>query len=128
LDLIFFIGLMPNRCDLPKAHHDEIKGFYDKIERNSQVQIFTDIKTVLRDQRAYTTSLSDEMTPWSIQQLFNKLDPTNHTLRVAGSDHPITSKNQSRSNRGTQGCHIRSRDVMVNKDLHHGHNVNQRPI
>ncbi len=74
-------------------------------------------------------SLSDRMTPRSVQQLFNGLDPTNPALSVAGSVHPITSKNQSRSNRGTQGCHIMSWDLMFNAEiLHHGRDVNQRPI
>jgi hypothetical protein len=69
------------------------------------------------------------MKPQSVQRLFNGLDPTNATLSVAGLDHPITSKNQSRSNRGTQGCHTTSRDVTFNaKILHHGRDVNQRPI
>jgi hypothetical protein len=60
------------------------------------------------------------MRPWSVQQLFNRLDPTNPALNVVGSDHPNTSKNQSRSNRGTKGCHITSRDVTFNVEiLHH---------
>ncbi len=68
-----------------------------KSEINSLVKI---ADTVLRDQSAYQNSLTDQMTPQSIPRPFNGLDPTNPAHTMAGSDHPIISKNQSRSNCG----------------------------
>jgi hypothetical protein len=69
------------------------------------------------------------MTPRSALRLFNGLDPTNAALNMAGSDYPITLMNQSRSNCGTQGCHITSPDVTFNAEImHYGRNMNQRPI
>ncbi len=64
------------------------------------------------------------MTLRSVQRPFNGLDSMKPTLSVAGSDYPITCKNYSRSNRGTQGCHITSCDVMFNAEiLHHGRSI-----
>jgi hypothetical protein len=92
-----------------------------KSKLNSLVKIS---KTALPDQRAYQNSLPDQMTPRSVLQPLNGLDLMKPALSVAVSDHPIISKNQSRSNRGPQGCHITSRDVTFNAEiLHHGRDI-----
>ncbi len=92
--------------------------------KSKQYSLIKVSNTVLRDQRAYQNSLTDRMTPWSVQWPLNGLDSTNLALSVLGSDHPITSKNQSRSIRGTHGCHITSRDVRFKTEiLHHGRDI-----
>ncbi len=79
-----------------------------KSKLNSLVKISN---TVLHDQRAYQNSITDIMVPWSVPRPHNPhngLDPRNPALIIAGSDDPIISKTESRSNRRAQGCHITS--------------------
>jgi hypothetical protein len=134
IDWFWFIDWLDSQdqCNfLTRSITLRCKALEDKIQRGIHMsKNFNNsgIKSVLRDQRAYHTSLTDRMTLRFVRRLQKGLDPTNPALSVAGLDHPITSKNQSRSNRGTQGCLITSCDVMFNAEiLHRGRNVNQQP-
>ncbi len=81
------------------------RGFRTGFKRNhkSEYLLVKISNTVLHDQNVYQTSLLDKLTPQSVQRHFNWLYPTNPDLSVAGLGHPITSKNQSRSNHGFTG-------------------------
>jgi hypothetical protein len=65
-----------------------------------------------------------EWQPRSVPGPLNRLDLTNPAHTVGGSDHPIISKNQSRSNRGHWVVISRHNDVTFNAEiLHHGRDV-----